>query len=109
MPPGPPRRLPNSRAGPGNRHIYMAYVGVGWAMARLPRFLWRRAAAAATDPLLRWLVHDRDGFHPADFRTDEDVRRQRAVTDFPGPPQGPTSYAARAIRPGIGPANWVVA
>ena len=109
MTPGTPRRMAEYLAGTGDRHIYMAYVGVGWAMARLPRFLWRRAAAAATDPLLRWLVHDGYGFHQAYFRTDEYVRGQRAVTDFPWPPEGPAPYAARAIDQGIGRAIWFVA
>jgi enediyne biosynthesis protein E3 len=36
----------------GAAHIYMAYVGVGWAMARLPRVRWR--AIAPRDNLLRW-------------------------------------------------------
>ena len=44
-------------------HVYMVYVGVGWAMARLPRFRWRRVTVA--DPLMRWLVLDGFGFHQA--------------------------------------------
>src|SRR5581483_7151474 len=42
--------------GRADAHIYMAYVGVGWAMARLPRFRW--PTLYAPDPLLRWLVLD---------------------------------------------------
>ena len=38
-------------AGRGRRHAYMVYIGVGWAMARLPRFRWSRITVA--DPLLR--------------------------------------------------------
>ncbi|NLU79172.1 DUF1702 family protein [Micromonospora sp. HNM0581] len=107
--PGSPRRSAEFLAGSGGRHVYMAYVGIGWALARLPRFLWRRAAAAATDPLLRWLVHDGYGFHQAYFHTDTYVRGRRPVTDFPWPPEGPASYAARAIDQGIGRATWFVA
>ena len=54
-------------AGPGDAHIYMSYVGVGWAMARLPRLRWSRMTVP--DPLLRWLVLDGYGFHQAYFRT----------------------------------------
>lgn len=107
--PGTPRRSARFLAGTGDRHVYMAYVGIGWALARLPRLLWRRATAAATDPLLRWLVHDGYGFHQAYFHTDRYVYGQRAVPDFPWPPEGPTSYAARAIDQGIGRATWFVA
>ncbi|MFI0795913.1 DUF1702 family protein [Micromonospora rubida] len=107
--PGTPRRSAEFLAGTGDRHVYMAYVGFGWALARLPKFLWRRALAAATDPLLRWLVHDGYGFHQAYFHTDAYVHGRRAVTDFPWPSEGPTSYAARAIDQGIGRATWFVA
>ncbi|MEV5823867.1 DUF1702 family protein [Micromonospora harpali] len=107
--PGAPRRSAEFLAGTGDRHVYMAYVGIGWALARLPKFLWRRALAGATDPLLRWLVHDGYGFHQAYFHTAEYVHGQRAVTDFPWPPEGPTAYTARAIDQGIGRATWFVA
>lgn len=107
--PGAPWRMAGYLAATGDRHVYMAYVGVGWALARLPRFLWRRATAAATDPLLRWLVHDGYGFHQAYFHTNAYVHGQRAVTGFPWPPGGPASYAARVIDQGIGRAIWFVA
>ncbi|MFY1636736.1 DUF1702 family protein [Solwaraspora sp. WMMB335] len=107
--PGTPRRSAEFLAGSGSDHVYMAYVGIGWALARLPRFLWRRASAAATDPLLRWLVLDGYGFHQAYFRTAEYVHGRRAVPSFPWPPQGPASYAARVVDQGIGRAIWFVA
>src|SRR5258708_21052187 len=49
----------------GAAHIYMAYIGVGWAMARLPRARWRAIAPRA--PLLRWLPPQGDGVPPAYF------------------------------------------
>src|SRR5215204_1980803 len=58
-------------AGRGSAQIYTGYVGVGWAMARLPRFRWPRAAGM--DPLLRWLALDGWGFHQAYFHTDRYV------------------------------------
>ncbi|MFE9411211.1 DUF1702 family protein [Streptomyces sp. NPDC006704] len=90
-------------------HIYMVYVGMGWAMARLPRFRWAKASAAATDPLLRWLVLDGYGFHQAYFHTERYVRQQYREPDFPWPAGGPASYASRVIDQGIGRAIWFVA
>ncbi|MGD0602495.1 MAG: DUF1702 family protein [Streptosporangiaceae bacterium] len=94
--------------GRGNEHIYMVYVGVGWAMARLPRFRWAKATAALTDPVLRWLALDGYGFHQAYFHTDKYVRGQYQEPRFPWPPEGPAWYANRAIDQGIGRATWFV-
>ena len=107
--PGRSRRSSEFVEGPGTPHVYMAYVGVGWALARLPRPLWRRAAAAATNPLLRWLVLDGYGFHQAYFHTGTHVHRRRAAQTFPWPPDGPGRYAARVVDQGIGRATWFVA
>ncbi|WP_431930385.1 DUF1702 family protein [Micromonospora sp. RP3T] len=94
-----------------DEHVYMAYVGVGWAMARLPRPLWSRLHAP--DPLLRWLVLDGYGFHQAYFKTDRYVRRRDAPSAFPWPTDGPRDYSRdyslRAIDQGIGRACWFVA
>lgn len=95
-------------AEPGARHIYMIYVGVGWALARLPRFRWASATAALTDPVLRWLALDGYGFHQAYFHTERYVRGQYQDPAFPWPPEGPSSYASRAIDQGIGRATWFV-
>jgi hypothetical protein len=95
-------------AGPAKPHTYMTYVGVGWALARLPKFCWPAATSGVTDPLLRWLVHDGYGFHQAYFRTDRYVHRQFRERDFGWPADGPASYAARAIDQGIGRALWFV-
>jgi hypothetical protein len=95
-------------AGLGERHIYMIYVGVGWALARLPRFRWASATAALTDPVLRWLALDGYGFHQAYFHTDRYVRGQYQDRNFPWPPEGPSWYASRAIDQGIGRATWFV-
>ncbi|WP_433202024.1 DUF1702 family protein [Dactylosporangium sp. CS-047395] len=92
--------------GPGQPHIYMAYVGVGWAMARLPRPLWR--GLYAPDPLLRWLVLDGYGFHQAYFQTSRYVFEQYRHTNFPWPSGGPGWYADRVIDQGVGRAMWFV-
>lgn len=85
----------------GAVHIYMAYIGVGWAMARLPRVRW--GAITPHDPLLRWLVLDGYGFHQAYFHTKKYVNGQ-----FQGrlPGLSPASYAQRAADQGMGRALW---
>src|SRR5262249_30596908 len=92
--------------GRGNDHVYMVYVGVGWAMARVPRFRWR--TLTAPDPLLRWLVLDGYGFHQAYFRTDRYVRGHYREPAFPWPRGGRAGYADRAMAQGIGRASWFV-
>lgn len=94
-------------AGRGGRHVYMVYVGIGWAMARLPRFLWPKAETL--DPLLRWLVLDGYGFHQAYFRTDQYVYGQYRDPAFPWPADATRPYANRALDQGIGRAMWFVA
>ncbi|GAA3002272.1 DUF1702 family protein [Streptomyces lactacystinicus] len=93
-------------AGRGADHVYMVYVGIGWAMARLPRFCW--PDIDKLDPLLRWLVLDGYGFHQAYFRTDRYVHQQYRDPAFPWPAHDSPSYAGRAIDQGIGRALWFV-
>ncbi|MEV8513846.1 DUF1702 family protein [Dactylosporangium sp. NPDC051484] len=90
-----------------DEHVYMAYVGVGWAMARLPRPLWARLYAP--DPLLRWLVLDGYGFHQAYFKTTRYVHQRFREASFPWPAGAANGYAVRAIDQGIGRATWFVA
>lgn len=90
-------RLPAYLAAAEPRYAYLAHVGVGWAMARLP---WRRKALwSQLDPLLRWLAFDGMGFHDTYFsprRVQSGWRRQRI------------GYAVRAYDQGIGRALWFV-
>nr|WP_285773704.1 DUF1702 family protein [Microtetraspora sp. NBRC 13810] len=99
------RRVREFLAGPGDAHVYMALIGVGWAMARLPRFLW---PSLPLDPLLQWLVLDGYGFHQAYFRTEQYVRRHYEEPRFPWPADDPHGYANRALDQGIGRALWFV-
>jgi hypothetical protein len=94
--------------GRGEQHVYMIYVGVGWALARLPRFRWAKVTSAVTDPLLRWLVLDGYGFHQAYFHTKKYVHGHYREPSFPWPADGPSWYADRAIDQGIGRATWFV-
>lgn len=99
------RRVTGLLSGRGESHDYIIYVGIGWAMARLPRFLWPKSATL--DPLLLWLVHDGYGFHQAYFHTERYVHQQVSETGF-GWPAGQDAYAQRAIDQGIGRALWFV-
>ncbi|MFK0252760.1 DUF1702 family protein [Streptomyces sp. NPDC090445] len=99
-------RLPGLLAGHGRDHIYMAYVGIGWAMARLPRPLW--PDLSRTDPLIRWLVLDGYGFHQAYFKTEKYVHGQYEDPRFAWS-WGSPEYARRAVDQGIGRALWFVA
>ncbi|MFC0031638.1 DUF1702 family protein [Micromonospora chaiyaphumensis] len=103
---GRPRHVAELLAGRGDAHAYMAYVGVGWAMARLPRFRWHRLHAP--DPLLRWLVLDGYGFHQAYFRTARYAYLAYRPAAFPWPGDDRTGYAVRAIDQGVGRALWFV-
>jgi enediyne biosynthesis protein E3 len=94
--------------GRGADHVYMIYVGVGWALGRLPRSLWGRMTDSLTDPVLRWLILDGYGFHQAYFHTEKYVNRHFTPIDFPWPQEGPASYANRVIDQGIGRAMWFV-
>ncbi|MEU6405184.1 DUF1702 family protein [Streptomyces sp. NPDC046985] len=93
-------------AGRGGPHEYMVYVGVGWAMARLPRACW--PDVGALDPLLRWLVLDGYGFHQAYFRTERYVGGQYRDPRFPWPAHDHPDYAANAVDQGVGRALWFV-
>ncbi|MEO3811045.1 DUF1702 family protein [Sphaerisporangium sp. B11E5] len=100
------RKVADFLAGRGDDHVYMVYVGVGWAMARLPRFLWPKLHAP--DPLLKWLALDGYGFHQAYFRTAQYVHGQYQDPGFTWPGGGSPVYANRVLDQGIGRAMWFV-
>ncbi|MER8470451.1 DUF1702 family protein [Mesorhizobium sp. M1328] len=76
-------------------YTYLAHVGCGWAMARLP---WRRGPILkALDPLLRWLAFDGMGFHDTYFKPRRVLSLWRRVG---------SGYAARAYDQGVGRALW---
>jgi hypothetical protein len=109
LPLGGGGRFDRFLAGRAADHVYMAYVGLGWAMARLPKFRWPKSDA--TDPLLRWLALDGYGFHQAYFKTARYVHEQYQDPRFPWPDSasaGDAAYAGRAIDQGIGRAMWFV-
>jgi len=99
------RRIHDFVSGVGVNHVFMAYIGVGWGMARIPRIRWR--AVVPKDTLLNWLVLDGFGFHQAFFKTVPWVRekwRPARYRFWPGDPV----YAHNAVDQGIGRALWFV-
>lgn len=91
--------------GQGQAHVYMVHVGLGWAMARLPRWRWSRIVPR--DPLHRWLTVDGLGFCRAYFDTAQVVHQQ--VRDArPVWPGGDPGYTGRALDQGLGRALWFV-
>ena len=90
----------------GDAYWYLIYVGIGWAMCRIPRFRWPKPASL--DPLLVPLVLDGFGFHQAYFQTARYVDGQYRQPNFPWPGGVHGSYADNAIDQGIGRAMWFV-
>lgn len=90
-------------AGEGARHIYMVHIGVGWAMARVPRLRWRTLVPG--NPVLRWLALDGYGFHQAYFHTRQYVTHQFQEELAVWQPAG---YANRVVDQGIGRALWFI-
>lgn len=104
--PGGGRGMARFLAGRGDAHVYMAHVGAGWAMARLPR--WRWPAILPPDPLLRWLALDGYGFHQAYFHTGRYVHDRHRDPGHIWPAEL-RHYAPHAVDQGIGRALWFVA
>jgi enediyne biosynthesis protein E3 len=91
--------------GPGEPHIYMIHVGIGWAMARLPKAFWK--SIILPDPLLQWLALDGYGFHEAYFTTKTFVEQQVRPKLTPPWPD-PSGHAKNVIDQGIGRALWFI-
>jgi hypothetical protein len=85
--------------GAGTPHVYLAFVGAGWACARLPRLM--RPDMLRVDPLLGWLALDGWGFHHGFFQW-------RRYTSGEAPPGCLGRDARRAFDQGLGRALWFV-
>lgn len=85
--------------GPASAHIYMAYVGAGWSLARIP--VRRKSPLAKPHPLLRWLEFDGFGFHEGFFHWPKYIRDLC-------PPRKLKGYAARVFDQGLGRSLWFV-
>jgi hypothetical protein len=96
--------------GPGRPHTFLTYIGIGFAMARLPRPLWRKVLPDLTGvpyyPTMSWLAVDGYGFDRAYFETERWVTRQQRPSPYPW--QGRADYFPRAVDQGIGRALWFI-
>ncbi|MBA9005600.1 MULTISPECIES: DUF1702 family protein [Thermomonospora] len=104
------RRTRDLLLGPGRPHIFLAYIGIGFAMARLPRPLWKKVlpdlSGSAYYPTMSWLAVDGYGFDRAYFDTRRVVDEQRVPESYPW--QGSRDYFPRAVDQGIGRALWFI-
>lgn len=96
--------------GPGREHLFLAYIGIGFAMARLPRVLWRgvlpELPGVPYHPTMSWLAVDGYGFDKAYFDTHRWVDQQRRPEPYPW--EGSPDYFPRAADQGIGRALWFI-
>lgn len=96
--------------GPGARHIFMAYLGLGFALARLPAALRRRALPRQSKlpdhPSLRGLILDGYGFHMAFFHHAKWVDGQYSPARLRWP--APHTITQRVLDQGVGRAMWFV-
>jgi hypothetical protein len=96
--------------GPGEKHLLLAYIGIGFAMARLPRPLWRKVIPDLTGsvfhPTMSWLAVDGYGFDRAYFDTKRWVDQQFVPAPYPW--LGSPDYFLRAADQGVGRALWFI-
>jgi hypothetical protein len=96
--------------GPGRPHIFLTYIGIGFAMARLPRPLWKNVlpelTGVAHHPVMSWLAVDGYGFDRAYFDTDKWIGEQAEPVPYPW--AGRPEYFARAFDQGVGRALWFI-
>ncbi|MEV0460200.1 DUF1702 family protein [Catellatospora methionotrophica] len=96
--------------GPAQPHVFLTYIGIGFAMARLPRPLWRGVLPDLTGvpyhPTMSWLAVDGLGFDRAYFDTEKWVNRQARPKPYPW--DGNAGYFPRAWDQGVGRALWFI-
>jgi hypothetical protein len=96
--------------GPGLPHIFLTYIGIGFAMARLPRVLWRGIMPDLDGvpffPTMSWLAVDGYGFDKAYFHTRQVIDEQRPFKPYPW--TGRPDYFPRACDQGVGRALWFI-
>jgi enediyne biosynthesis protein E3 len=107
MTPGGGNRTSRFVAGPAAPHFYMVFVGIGWALAKLPKWRWR--AVKRPDHLSSWLVLDGYGFYHAFFDTEQYVHRHYVDVGARWPADALADYTLRVIDQGVGRAMWFVA
>jgi hypothetical protein len=109
--PGRGGRTKHLLQGPGKPHIFLTYIGIGFAMARLPRPLWRKVLpdleGVPYHPTMSWLAVDGLGFDRAYFDTERWVGAQKVPAPYAWE-QGHAGYFTRAFDQGIGRALWFI-
>lgn len=104
------RRTRDLLLGPGRPHLFLTYIGIGFAFARLPRVLWGKAMPDLTGlpyhPTMSWLAVDGYGFDRAYFDTARWVGEQRPPAPYPW--EGSPDYFLRASDQGVGRALWFI-
>lgn len=85
--------------GPANHHEYMVWVGLGWALARLP--VRPERALARRRSLHRWLALDGYGFHEGYFHWQRHIAGRRL-------PRGLSADGLRVFDQGMGRSIWFV-
>lgn len=88
------------------RHTYMAHVGLGWALARLPRPLW--PDLTTLDPAVAPLVLDGYGFHEVFFHSARTLDRRGTAFPVHRWPGG-ADAARQSLMQGIGRGLWFYA
>lgn len=96
--------------GPARPHTFLAYIGIGFAMARLPRALWKGVLPDLPGnpyhPVMSWLAVDGYGFDLAYFHTRKWVQQREAPRPYPW--LGAADYFPRAFYQGVGRALWFI-
>jgi hypothetical protein len=96
--------------GAGRPHTLLAYIGIGFAMARLPRVRWEKVLPELDlppfHPAMSWLCVDGYGFDLAYFQPRRYVDEQRVPAGYPW--AGRPGYFPRAFDQGVGRALWFV-
>jgi hypothetical protein len=96
--------------GAGRPHVLLAYIGMGFAMARLPRKLWAKVVPDLSGdpyyPTMSWLAVDGYGFDRAYFDTERWVDQQQVPKEYGW--DGAPGYFPRAVDQGIGRALWFI-
>jgi hypothetical protein len=99
------KRLLDGHAAP---HLFVAYIGIGFAMSHLPRVLWSKVLPELQDqwfhPRASWLAVDGHGFDQAYFDTKTWVDKQRVPKPYPW--MNRPEYFQHAFDQGIGRMLW---
>lgn len=95
--------------GAGLPHLFLNYIGIGFAMARLPRRLWVHVLPSTLPtrhhPIMAWLAVDGYGFDLAYFQPERFLRRQQRPAPYPWL-GGQQWYFDKAVDQGVGRALW---